>query len=138
MTPLPHIRVACAIIEKDGLVLAAQRSAAMKLPHKWEFPGGKLEPGELPEGCLCREIMEELGVSVGINRALSCHTHSYPTFAVTLHPFVVRIDAGEIVLHEHAAIIWLPPERLHELDWLAADRPVIEEYQASIENGGLK
>lgn len=138
MTAHPHIRVACAIIEQNGLVLAAQRSAAMKLPLKWEFPGGKLEPGELPEECLRRELMEELGVSAGIDRALSCHTHNYPTFTVTLYPFVVRIEGGDMVLHEHAAIIWLSPDRLHELDWLAADRPVIEEYLAGIENGGLK
>ena len=64
-----HLRVACAIIERDGRVLAAQRSAAMTLPLKWEFPGGKIEAGESPEECLIRELMEELGVTVLVGTA---------------------------------------------------------------------
>lgn len=137
MTSATIIRVACAIIEQDGLVLAAQRSAAMALPYAWEFPGGKLEPGESPEACLHRELREELGVGVEIARALSSRIHRYPACTVMLYPFVVRIVTGEIVLHEHAAIDWLPPERLHELDWLEADRPVIDEYLNDRASGGL-
>ena len=59
-----HIHVACAIIERDGLVLAARRSASMSFPLKWEFPGGKIDPGESPQECLHRELLEEMGVSV--------------------------------------------------------------------------
>ena len=59
-----HIHVTCAIIERDGLVLAAQRSAIMSMPLKWEFPGGKVDVGEGLEECLCRELAEELGVNV--------------------------------------------------------------------------
>ena len=124
-----HIHVACAIIERDGMVLAAQRSAFMSLPLKWEFPGGKLEDGESPEACLQRELREEMGVGVVIGHALPPHTHSYSDFTVTLYPFCCRLGPGEITLHEHAAICWLPPERLHEPDWAEADLPVIREYQ---------
>jgi 8-oxo-dGTP diphosphatase len=125
---LPHIHVTCAIIERDGLVLAARRSAVMSMPLKWEFPGGKINPGEsLPE-CLCRELLEEIGVRVILHEALPSHTHHYPEFSVTLYPFVCVIHSGEIVLHEHAAIAWLPPERLGELDWAEADLPVIASY----------
>jgi 8-oxo-dGTP diphosphatase len=123
-----HIDVTCAIIERDSLVLAAQRSAAMSLPLKWEFPGGKVDPGESLEECLQRELLEEMGVQVSPCRRLPSHTHHYPTFTVTLYPFVCTIEAGEIVLHEHAAIAWLPPSRLTELDWAEADLPVIEAY----------
>jgi 8-oxo-dGTP diphosphatase len=123
-----HIHVACALIERNGLVLAAQRSAIMSLPLKWEFPGGKLEAGESPEMCLQRELVEELGVTIAVGRALPLHTHSYDTFTVTLYPFVCTLESDTITLHEHAAIAWLPREELHTLDWLEADKPVLDAY----------
>ena len=125
-----HIHVTCAIIERDNLILAAQRSANMSLPLKWEFPGGKIDYGESPEECLRREIVEEMGIQVRVGKSLSATTHNYPTLSVTLHPFVCSIESGEIVLHEHAAIVWLPPEELHNLDWAEADLPVIQSYLA--------
>lgn len=134
ISDLKKIDVACAIIEKGGLILAAQRSATMSLPLKWEFPGGKINPGELPEECLRRELFEELGIYVSVGQSLPTSTHHYPTFAVTLYPFVCSIEAGQIVLHEHAAIEWLPPEELHLLDWAEADVPVIESYLAACES----
>lgn len=123
-----HLHVACAIIERDGLVLAAQRSSTMSLPDKWEFPGGKIDLGESPEECLQRELVEEMGIHVHAGESLPPSTHLYPTFAITLHPFVCAIESGEIVLHEHAALIWLPPDKLHTLDWAEADLPVIQSY----------
>ena len=128
MNSVKHIHVACAIIECDGFVLAAQRSSAMTLPLKWEFPGGKIELGETPEECLRRELIEELDIRVNIGRYLPRHTHYYPTFTVTLYPFICKVESGNIALHEHAAIVWLPPKRLRELDWAEADLPVIEVY----------
>ncbi len=128
------IEVSCAIIEKDGLVLAAQRSERMSLPLKWEFPGGKIEPGESPEECLRRELLEEMGVSVTVGKSLPASTHHYPKVTVTLFPFVCTIVSGEIVLDEHAAIDWLPPEKLHTLDWAEADVPVIESYLTACES----
>jgi len=130
---MKHIHVTCAIIERDGLVLAAQRSAAMSLPLKWEFPGGKIDPGESAEECLRRELVEELGIHVSVGKSLPASTHRYPTFTVTLHPFVCSIASGDIVLHEHAAIDWLPPGQLQTLDWAEADWPVIEAYLAGCE-----
>jgi len=124
----PGIHVACAIIEHKNLVLAAQRSAAMSLPLKWEFPGGKIDPGESPEQCLKREVMEELGITIAVGRALKPTTHSYPTFTVTLYPFICAIETGEITLHEHAAVAWLPREELLALDWAEADGPILAEY----------
>lgn len=126
-----HLHVACAIIEQDGTVLAAQRSATMTLPLKWELPGGKIEAGESPEECLIRELEEELGISVFIGAALSPATHGYPDFTVTLYPFTCRLAGGEITPHEHHALKWIEPERMPELDWAAADLPVIREYMAT-------
>lgn len=113
-------------------MLATQRSATMSLPLKWEFPGGKIAPGELSAECLRRELIEELGLYITVRRTLPPHTHSYHTFTVTLHPFVCTIASGEITLHEHAAFSWLPPEDLHTLDWAAADLPVIQTYTDSL------
>jgi 8-oxo-dGTP diphosphatase len=126
------IHVTCAIIEKEGLVLAAQRSSAMRMPLKWEFPGGKVDDGEALDECLRRELLEEMGIFVDIKTSLPDHTHHYGEFSVTLHPFICTIAAGEIVLNEHAAIVWLPPEELRYLDWAEADVPVLESYLAGL------
>jgi len=131
-----HLQVACAIIEKSGKVLATQRSESMSLPLKWEFPGGKIRAGECPDECLKRELLEELGIEVVIYRPLPHSTHHYPTFTVTLHPFICTLAKGEITLHEHAASCWLRPEELPKLDWAEADWPLIEscrkEFQVHI------
>jgi 8-oxo-dGTP diphosphatase len=125
---LRHLHVACALIEKDGLLLAAQRSATMNLPLKWEFPGGKIEAGESPEACLHRELQEELEVTVVIGRALFPSTHRYEDFTVTLYPFVCALTTTEIVLREHEEIRWLAPGDLFTLDWAEADLPVLKDY----------
>jgi 8-oxo-dGTP diphosphatase len=127
-----HLRVACAIIEQEGLVLAAQRSATGSLPLKWEFPGGKLEIGETPEECLVRELKEELGVGVEIGAPLSPVTHEYPDFIVTLYPFTCRLARGTITMHEHHALQWLEPVQMPELDWADADLPIISDYMTSV------
>ena len=122
------LHVTCAIIERDGLVLAAQRSRVMRMPLRWEFPGGKIEPGESPETCLQRELLEEMGIRVSIQRAMPPSTHRYPAFTVTLHPFVCELLSGEMVLNEHRAVAWLKPEELSALNWLEADFDVIAAY----------
>lgn len=127
----PHIHVACAIIEHDGRVLAAQRSETMNMPLKWEFPGGKLEPGETPEACLLREVREELAIGVSLDRALPVTTHAYETFTVTLYPFVCTPADGVMTLIEHRSVAWMEPERMLALDWAEADLPIIAGYLAA-------
>ncbi len=104
----------------------------MALPLKWEFPGGKIEPGETPEACLKRELMEELELSVTVREALEPVTHAYDGFTVTLYPFVCDMEGGNVVLHEHAAFTWLKPADLPRLDWAAADRPVLSAFLKTI------
>lgn len=125
---IPHIHVACAIIERNGLTLAARRSGVQSLPLKWEFPGGKIEAGESCGECLVRELQEELGVHISVGEPLQPATHSYEDFTVTLYPFLCRLLSGEPTLHEHTEIAWLPPAELPALDWAEADLPVISEY----------
>lgn len=126
---MKHIQVACAIIEKEGKVLSTQRSKSMSLPLKWEFPGGKINNGESLIECLKRELREELGIEAAIGHPLPPVTHNYQTFLVTLHPFISTIIAGEITLHEHAALAWLTPIEFHILDWAEADVSVIQLYR---------
>lgn len=132
MSPAPRcrtLRVACALIERGGRVLSVQRGAAMSLPLKWEFPGGKIEPGEDPAGCLRRELREELGVEVEITASLPTVAHDYPEFSVVLYPLRCRLTSGEPTLHEHAAARWLSPADLFTVDWAAADIPVLEAWR---------
>jgi 8-oxo-dGTP diphosphatase len=123
-----QIEVACAIIEKDGLVLAAQRNEAMSFPLKWEFPGGKLDPHESPAACLEREIWEEMGIGIRIHVPLLPSVWRYPTFAIRLHPFLCTMISDDIRLAEHKEIRWLAPNELPTLDWAEAEVPVFRSY----------
>lgn len=134
MTECRRIKVTCAIVEEEGLVLAARRGSKMSLPLKWEFPGGKVDEGETLEECLVRELMEELGMEVSVKQPLSPSSHSYPDAEITLYPFICSRRTGEICLLEHAEVLWLTPERLRELDWAEADIPVLEEYLGRFRN----
>lgn len=107
----------------------------MSMPLKWEFPGGKIHEGESPEECLRRELVEELGIRIKVGKGLPIVTHHYESFSVTLYPYVCSIESGEIVLHEHAAIAWLPREQLDTLDFAEADLPVIAGYQEIVVSG---
>jgi 8-oxo-dGTP diphosphatase len=124
------IDVVCALIIRNGCVLCAQRSERMALPLKWEFPGGKLEPNELPEAALKREILEELGVEIEIGSALQASEYSYDGIrTIRLIPFLASIiDGNEPKAHEHSEIRWVPNSELMQLDWAAADVPIVIEY----------
>lgn len=124
----PHLQVVCALIEERGRVLVARRSAQQSLPLKWEFPGGKIEPGETEAEALVREIREELGIEIDVGGNLRSTTHAYPEFSLTLHPRRCRLTSGHPTAHEHASIAWCTPDELRKLDWASADIPVLEEY----------
>ena len=100
----------------------------MSLPLKWEFPGGKIDPGESPEECLVRELREELRILVRLEQKLPISTHHYPSVTVTLHPFVCTMATGHPNPQEHDTITWYDPEELRSLDWAAADVPVLATY----------
>ncbi len=130
------IDVTCAIIIRDKRILVTRRSERMSMPLKWEFPGGKVEPGESPEDCLLRELMEELNIRVNLLHKLDPQPYHYPDFSIRLLPFVATFGSGEIVLHEHMAYQWLTTDELPQIDWAAADIPVLNaflEYKARTE-----
>lgn len=124
------IRVACGIIEQNNKVLCAQRSASMRMPFKWEFPGGKVEANENDESCLKREIFEELDVNIELIEQLPSTEHSYVDgLHILLIPFRCRIMSGTIFLKEHKQFIWLDKGQLGDLDWAEADIPIVEYYK---------
>lgn len=128
-----NFQVSCAIIEKNGLVLATQRSEVMSLPLKWEFPGGKIAPSEDAATCLIREIREELGIGINILTPLSPSFWRYADFAVTLYPFICHMGTDQITLAEHKALLWVRPEDLPRLDWAEADVSVVYTYLAYLD-----
>ncbi len=130
--PLP---VVCALIERDGRVLVARRPPGdHHLADLWEFPGGKIDAGEMPAAALLREIREELGVTLTDLRALPVHTHAYPTVRIALHPFRARLamPTTEPRALEHAALQWVAPAALRDVALAAADIPIVETYLAAL------
>ncbi|KUF43289.1 DNA mismatch repair protein MutT [Myroides marinus] len=122
------LRVTCAIIQYKDKVLVAQRSQNMLLPLKWEFPGGKVEKGELDEDCIVREIKEELDLDIIIKSRLTSVVHHYDSFSLELIPFICLTDTPVFQRREHAQILWVEPTELRKYDWAAADIPIVEEY----------
>jgi 8-oxo-dGTP diphosphatase len=123
-----RINVTCAIIEFDNKIIVVQRSEKMKLPLKWEFPGGKTEDGESEEECIIREIKEELNLDIIVLKKLSTSVFDYPDIAVALIPFIARQVGGVIKLKEHLQYKYLRKEELSNLDWAEADIPILNEY----------
>jgi len=124
----PHFRVVCAIIHKQNKTLAVQRSKKMALPLKWEFPGGKIEPNETELACVTREVKEELSIDIEIGQRLTPITHEYPDFSIELIPYVSKYKSGNLTLNEHSHKRWLEKADLINLDWAAADVPIVAEY----------
>ncbi|SDZ61977.1 8-oxo-dGTP diphosphatase [Flavobacterium aquidurense] len=122
------INVTCAIILKDEKVLVAQRNEKMKLPLKWEFPGGKLEINEDEIDCIKREIKEEININIEVLKRLSNNIHDYGAFKINLIPFLAHYLSGEIKLAEHKNYRLLEKSELLNLDWAEADLPIVEEF----------
>jgi len=124
---------ACALVDGDGRVLVAERPAGKAMAGLWEFPGGKVGPGETPEACLIRELREELGVDTesACLAPLTFASHSYPAeegrpaFHLLMPLYVCRIWRGDPVGREDQALRWVRPQALFTLPMPEADRPLI-------------
>ena len=125
---MKSIRVVAAIIIRDGLILATQRGYG-EYRDGWEFPGGKVEPGESEPEALVREIEEELAVRVEVIRHLTTISYDYPAFHLEMACFVCTIAEGEPKLIEHEAARWLAPEDIDSVAWLPADVLVVDELK---------
>ena len=121
---MKKIEVVAAILQRDEAYFTTQRGYG-EFEGMWEFPGGKIEPGESPEVALKREIQEELGVSIVVWNMLCTTEYDYPSFHLTMHCYLCEIESGEIELREHKSARWLRPEELGSVEWLPADKDVI-------------
>ena len=119
------IRVVAAIIVDGDYVFATQRGYGDWKDY-WEFPGGKIEPGEKPEESLCREIREELYTEIKIRKKISTIEYDYPEFHLSMDCYLAEVKTGELVLKEHEAARWLLKDDLDSIDWLPADRTLID------------
>ena len=122
------IEVVAAIIVKDGKVFATQRGYG---PWKgwWEFPGGKMEPGETPQEALTREIKEELDAEIQVGRLMETAEWDYPEFHLTMHCFICNLQSESIQLNEHEAAAWLTGDTLRSVRWLPADEGLISRLE---------
>jgi 8-oxo-dGTP diphosphatase len=118
---------ACALIDADGRVLIAQRPLGKSMAGLWEFPGGKVEPGERPEQCLIRELKEELGIAVREEclAPLTFASHSYPDFHLLMPLYVCRRWEGIVIAQEQQALKWVRPGELKNYPMPPADEPLI-------------
>jgi 8-oxo-dGTP diphosphatase len=122
--------VTAAVIERDGKVLIAKRGATDRLAHKWEFPGGKIEPGETPEECLRRELYEEFGVNVQVREFICSNKHDYDHVSIELLAYRVSDVSGDPVPKEHDEIRWVRLAELAHFDFADADLPIVETLTA--------
>lgn len=120
-----HIEVVAAIIEHEGKIFATQRGYG-EWKDWWEFPGGKMEPGESREEALVREIREELATEITVGELLTTVEYDYPKFHLTMHCFLCSVLSGNLSLLEHEDAQWLSRDELHSVKWLPADEGIIE------------
>jgi 8-oxo-dGTP diphosphatase len=119
--------VACALIDGDGNILLARRPEGKKMAGLWEFPGGKMDPGELPEAALVRELKEELGIEVSAKNLAPFvfASHAYEKFHLLMPVYLCRKWSGKPKPREGQALAWVAPDKLVEYPMPAADRPLI-------------
>ena len=125
--------VAAIIIRKDSeekkYVFATQRGYG-EFKDGWEFPGGKIEEGELPEAALEREIREELATQVKVGNCIGTIEYEYPTFHLSMKCFACQVVSGKLELLEHENAAWLTKENLHSVKWLPADELILDKVTA--------
>ena len=128
---MKQIEVVAAIIRKGDKIFATQRGYG-DFKDWWEFPGGKIEPGETPEEALIREIHEELSTEISVDEFLCTVDYDYPKFHLTMHCFFCSLVSEALHLNEHEAARWLEQDELSSVQWLPADILVVKEIKRHI------
>lgn len=129
---MKNIEVVAAIFIKEDKIFCAQRSNKGHLPFKWELPGGKVEEGESHNDALKREIYEELDTVIEVKDYYMTVKHHYKAFHLTMHAYFCEIIKGDLELKEHIDSCWLTAKQLDNLDWAAADIPIVRRLKKEI------
>ncbi len=129
--PLPHFDVTAAVIRKNGRLLIAQRPLGGRLGGLWEFPGGKVEPGETLKQCLRREIKEELGVRIKVGQQITSIDHAYTHFKITLHAFECELVSGQLQALQVQDFKWVRMSELKKYAFAKTDLKIIEALKRS-------
>ena len=124
-----HIEVVAAVICDGNRIFATQRGYG-EWKDWWEFPGGKMEPGETPEAALQREIREELATEISVENLITTVSYDYPNFHLTMHCYLCNVKSGSLTLLEHEAAKWLMRDELSSVKWLPADEEVVEKIKS--------
>ena len=126
---MKQVEVVAAVIQKNDKILCVQRNTNKYdyISLKYEFPGGKIESGETLIEALIREIKEELKIEIEIVRDFLTVNHEYPDFKLIMHSFLCTTNDTHLTLTEHVAFKWLTKDKLIELDWAAADLPIVQK-----------
>ena len=128
---MKRIEVVAAVIRKGDRIFATQRGYG-DWKDWWEFPGGKMEPGEAPEEALVREIREELNAEINVGDLIETVEWDYPAFHLTLHCYWCSLLTDAIHLNEHESARWLDAASLSSVRWLPADESLVERIKGSL------
>lgn len=131
------VRVVAAVIREGNRIFATQRGYG-EFKGGWEFPGGKIEESETPQAALKREIMEELETEIAVGELIETVEYDYPTFHLSMDCFWAEVVSGNLILKEHEDAKWLTKEELYSVEWLPADKGVIEKIAEEITYGRNK
>jgi len=125
---MKKVVVSAAIIINNDKVLCVQRGKNKLdyISNKFEFPGGKIEPGELPSQTVVREILEELNMTIKVEKEFLTVEHNYPDFHLKMYSYICSSNTNEVELSEHISYKWLRKNELGQLDWAAADIPIVD------------
>ena len=126
--------VTAAVIEKDGKILIAKRRAGKRFARRWEFPGGKLEPGESPIQCLERELREELGVETRVEGFIGSYAFASSDLSIELVAYRVSIVSGRLALSDHDELRWVSPAELGKFSFTEPDLPLVKILREESEN----